>query len=373
MMRGSRLLVVASAVAVAALAAGCGSSSSKNSAKTSDVRTIDVQITKSGCTPAKLDVPAGPATFHVVNQGADDITEFELRQGDKIVGESENLTPGLSGNFTVTLKPGAYELYCPGGDTGTLTVSGGNAVAQASAASDLASTTYRSYVQKETEQLVTSTNAFVAAVKAGNVEQAKSLFAPARVHYERIEPVAESFGDLDPQIDARDGDVPADQWGGFHRIEKQLWVDGNTDGMSPVADKLAADVKTLNGKIATLKLEPAQIANGSVELLNEVGKSKITGEEDRYSHTDLYDLKANVDGSQAAYTAMRPLVAAKDANLAEDLDADFAGAQAAIDSTKNGTVFVSYTTLTKDQTRTIAALVDALADELSKTPPLVVA
>ncbi len=369
---GGSLAVVASAVAIALFVAGCGSSS-KSSATTSGVRTIETQITKNGCTPAKLSVPAGPATFHVVNQGADDITEFELRQGNTIVGESENLTPGLSGKFTVTLKPGSYELYCPGGDTGTLTVTGGNQAAEATAASDLAVNTYRTYVQKETEQLVTATDAFVAAVKAGNVAQAKALYAPARVHYERIEPVAESFGDLDPEIDARDGDVPADQWGGFHRIEKQLWVDGNTDGMSPVADKLAADVKTLNGKIATLKLEPAQIANGSVDLLNEVGKSKITGEEDRYSHTDLYDLKANVDGSQAAFTALRPMIAAKDANLAEDLDANFAGAQAAIDTLRNGDGFVLYTTLTKDQTRTIAALADSLADELSQTPPLVVA
>jgi iron uptake system component EfeO len=368
---GTRWSVVACAVTLAALVAGCGSSS-KN-AKTSGVRTVEVQITKAGCVPAKLSLPSGPATFHVVNQGADDISEFELRQGNSIAGESENLTPGLSGSFTVTLKPGAYELYCPGGDTGTLTVTGGNAQAQASAASDLAVNTYRTYVQKETEQLVTTTDAFVAAVKAGNVEQAKTLFAPARVHYERIEPVAESFGDLDPEIDARDGDVPADQWGGFHRIEKQLWVSGNTDGMTPVADKLATDVKTLNGKIATLKLEPAQIANGSVDLLNEVGKSKITGEEDRYSHTDLYDLKANVDGSQAAFTALRPMIAAKDANLAEDLDANFAGAQAAIDTLRSGDGFVLYTSLSKDQTRTIAALADSLADELSKTPPLVVA
>lgn len=369
---GRRWSVVASAIAVTALAAGCSSSS--NGAATSRIRNVDVQITEAGCVPLQLKVPRGPATFHVLNHGADNISEFELRQGNTIVGESENLTPGLRGMFTVTLKPGAYELYCPGGDTGTLTVTGGNAAAQASAAADKAVNTYRSYVQGQTEQLVTTTNEFVAAVEAGNVAKAKALYAPARVHYERIEPVAESFGDLDPDIDARDGDVPPDQWRGFHRIEKQLWVDGNTDGMGPVAAKLAADVATLNSRIPNLQLEPARIANGSVSLLNEVGKNKITGEEDRYSHTDLYDLEANVDGSQAALTALQPLVAAKDANLAEDLNANFAGAEAAIDTLRgpNGE-FVSYTSLTQDQTRTIAALVDSLADELSKTPPLVVA
>ena len=44
-------------------------------------------------------------------------------------------------------------------------------------------------------------------------------------------------------------------------------------------------------------LQPAQVANGSVDLLGEVAKSKVTGEEERYSHTDLGDFEANVDGA----------------------------------------------------------------------------
>ena len=151
------------------------------------------------------------------------------------------------------------------------------------------------YLEQESAVLVSETKEFTDAVKAGDVAQAKAEFTNARVHYESIEPVAESFGDLDPEIDAREGDVPDAEWGGFHRIEKQLWVDGNTTGMAPVADKLLTDVKELQAKIPGIDLEPAQIANGAVELLNEVAKSKVTGEEDRYSHTDLYDFAANVD------------------------------------------------------------------------------
>ena len=67
--------------------------------------------------------------------------------------------------------------------------------------------------------------------------------------------------------------------------------------MNPVADKLLADVQRLQAFVPTIKLEPAQIANGAVELMNEVASSKITGEEDRYSHTDLWDFQANVDGA----------------------------------------------------------------------------
>ena len=81
---------------------------------------------------------------------------------------------------------------------------------------------------------MTATKAFTDAVDRGNVEQAKALYAPARVAYERIEPVAETFGDLDPEIDAREGDVPKKEWGGFHYIEQKLWVDGTTDGLTVV-------------------------------------------------------------------------------------------------------------------------------------------
>ena len=87
-----------------------------------------------------------------------------------------------------------------------------------------------------------------------------------------------------------------------------MWAQGSLDGMPPVADKLMADVTTLRKRIDSVELEPAQIANGAVELLNEVSTSKVTAEEDRYSHTDLSDFAANVAGSQAAFESVRTLL-----------------------------------------------------------------
>src|SRR5262249_22191359 len=162
------------------------------------------------------------------------------------------------------------------------------------AASAAAVKQYRAFVDSESKQLLAATGPFVAAVKAGNRAEAQKLFAAARYHYEAIEPIAESFGDLDPQIDARAGDGSAEDWTGFHRIEKALWQNEDLAPMAPIADKLMADVQKLADLTPHVPLEPAQIANGSVELLNEVSASKITGEEDRYSHTDLSDFAANV-------------------------------------------------------------------------------
>ncbi len=367
-MRPHALLVGAVALIVVA---GCGSSSKGTASP--GVRTIAVKITSNGCEPATLEVAPGPATFNVTNDGADSITEYELKQGDRIVGESENLTPGLNGSFTVTLKPGTYETECPGGKSGTVTVSGDTSVTTAAAggAGAQAVATYRAYVASETKKLVDVTQQFADAVKAGDVAKAKSLFPVAREHYETIEPVAESFGDVDPEIDARKGDVPDEEWRGFHRIEKALWKDGSLNGMSALAVRLVTDVRTLDGKIATLDLEPAQIANGAVELLNEVAKSKITGEEDRYSHTDLWDFEANVAGAREAFDALKPIVTAEDSALAAEVDAKFDAVVDSLDSYRQGDGFVSYATLTKTDTRALATKVDTLGDVLAKIAPLV--
>ncbi len=211
-------------------------------------------------------------------------------------------------------------------------------------------------------------------MKAGDIPGAQASFAAARYHYETIEPIAESFGDLDPAIDAREGDVPDAEWTGFHRIEKALWVDNDLAGMDIVADKLAADVQSLNDKIPGSSSSPRTIANGAVELLNEVSASKITGEEDRYSHTDLSDFAANVAGAQAAFDAVKPLLASDDTELVATIDDRFGDVAAGLDAYKDATSvangYVLYTALSPAQTRALATRVDALAEPLSKVAAL---
>jgi iron uptake system component EfeO len=375
-----RFSILAAGAALAITVSACGSSSKTGgSATDTNAHRVEFTLTDAGCDPAHLELASGPTTFHITNDGADAVTEMELQQNNRIVGESENLTPGLSGSFSVTLQPGKYETLCPNGKgaaKGDVVVSGSSVsttIAAPGTASATAVSTYRKYVEAEAAQLVTATTAFVNAVKSGDVATAKKLFPTARSHYETIEPIAESFGDLDPRIDARVNDVPAGQFTGFHRIEQQLWVSGDTTGMTPVADQLLASVGTLQSLIPTIKLEPAQIANGAVELLNEVATSKISGEEDRYSHTDLWDFEANDAGAQEAFGAVRPIVAARDAALANKINAQFASTQAALDKYKTaGGGYRLYTQLTKDDTKALSAQVEALADSLAKVPPLVV-
>ncbi len=92
-----------------------------------------------------------------------------------------------------------------------------------------------------------------------------------------------------------------------------MGVDGLQADSDKIADQLLVDVKEIVAKAKTVELTPLQLANGAKELLDEVATGKITGEEDRYSHTDLWDFRSNVDGSQAAIAALRPVVEQKDA------------------------------------------------------------
>jgi iron uptake system component EfeO len=319
-------------------------------------------------------VPAGPVTFKVTNVSASKVTEAEVMRGDTIIGEKENLTPGLSGSFSLSLKAGNYTIYCPDAateKTGFTVTGGGPGASQdpaVQAALDKATDGYRQYVITEVDKLVPATKRFTDAVRAGDVARAQQLYAPARYYYEEVEPVAESFGDLDPEIDARVDDVDdPSQWTGFHRLEKALWADRSLAGMAPVADKLDADVAKLKTQVATATYQPAQLANGATELLNEVASSKITGEEDRYSHTDLSDFQANIAGGKAAFDLLVPALQKIDSNLAGTVTQRFADVQDALKPyQQSGDVFVDYSTVSEDKRRVLTQKVDALAEPLSQ-------
>ncbi|PZS15622.1 MAG: hypothetical protein DLM60_16795 [Pseudonocardiales bacterium] len=232
---------------------------------------------------------------------------------------------------------------------------------------------YHDYVVSEVGQLETATKQLTDAIRAGDMDKAKQMLPLARVHYEHVEPVAESFGDLDASIDARVNNVdnPAD-WTGFHRIEKALWQDKTLDGMSPMADKLDADLVTLKSKVAGETYQAAQLANGAGELLNEISTTKVTGEEDRYSHTDLWDLAANIDGARKCFELLKPAVVAKDPDLVQQLEARFTDVAAGLSKYRQDEGYIDYSTVGEDQRRALANSVNALAEPMSKVAGLVV-
>ncbi|MFF2483378.1 iron uptake system protein EfeO [Paenibacillus sp. NPDC058071] len=225
---------------------------------------------------------------------------------------------------------------------------------------------YRQFAIEQADAFVIETGKFAEAVKAGDVEQAKQLYAPTRMYFERIEPIAEALGDFDPHIDARENDVEEKEWRGFHRIEKSLWEQNSTTGMEGYADTLLEDVKLLRALMETVEVEPSLLVTGAVELLNEVSSSKVTGEEERYSHTDLYDFAANVEGAKKIYELLKAELNKQDAELEGQIGESFASLEEALATYKNGEGYVSYTELKEEDTKKLSRLLDALAEPLSQ-------
>lgn len=352
---------------LAVLAAACGSSEDAPAG----AKKMAFELTDAGCEPRDAKAPAGPIEFEIENAGTTRVTEMEIMDGETILGEKENLSDGLSGSFALTLEAGEYVIYCPGGDDerGTLTVSG-ELETKSDPQVEAAISGYRSYLERNADELVAKTKPFVAAVVAGNLAEARARYAAARIPYERIEPVAESFG-LDPRIDARENDVAPSEFEGFHRIEKALWEEGTANGMAPVAEQLQADVEELAERVETVNLQAVQIANGANELLGEVSDSKTTGEEERYSHTDLVDFEANVEGAEAAFEAVEPMLKSTDPELEEEIEEDFETVYAELQPYVRGDGFVSYTRLTEADTRKLAQPIDVLAEKLSQVPAVI--
>lgn len=335
---------------------------------------IAVEARDDACKVARNSANTGNVTFEVTNKGTK-VTEFYLyAEGDRILGEVENIGPGLTRRLIVEVtEAGKLQTACkPGmkgdGIRGEFTVSGeGRKSVDSNAKLAEATKSYQRYVNSQADTLLTKTTEFVDAVKANKVEDAKALFPVARVYWERIEPVAESFGDLDPKIDGREDVIEEGmEFTGFHRLEKDLWVSGPQADTPAIADRLLADVKEIVDKAKAVELNPLQLANGAKELLDEVATGKITGEEDRYSHTDLWDFRANVDGSQAAIAALRPVIQEKDAALVSTLDAKFKALDDLLETHRKGDGFKLYTELGEAEIKALAEAVDALGEPVSK-------
>ena len=337
---------------------------------------INIAVTDTACDPMELTVPSGKTVFNIKNNSGRKL-EWEILEGVMVVDERENIAPGLSDKMTVTLMPGTYEMTC-----GLLTNPRGKLVVTDSgfkadpAQADMAKLAqpladYKVYVQGEAKLLVEKTEKFVAAVKAGNVDEAKALFADTRVHYERIEPIAELFNELDPAIDSREDDYKEkakdDAFTGFHRIEHALWVDNKIDDkVKETADKLDKDVKALKAEIDVLSFPPSKVVGGAAALIEEVAGTKITGEEDRYSHTDLSDFQANIDGSQKIVELFRPMIAEKDKALLDTVDANFKQINDILAKYKKGDGFETYDKLSEADRTQLKAPINTLAEELGK-------
>ena len=382
----SRRISLAALIAGLALAAaGCASSPGSSvgpaspAAAAGQPSTVSISLTPQGCAPRPARITAGQVQFNVANRDADSVSEAELRTSDlaKILGEQENLTPGLSGGFALTLQPGTYKINCPGASQPhwTLTVSGKARGPAWPSSPELSAAVsgYSGYITQNAASLVTSTQQMCAAISAENLSQAELLYPRARVYYERIEPVAEIWGNLDTDIDGRwENPVTVQsQFTGFHRIEQMMWADNTLAGAAPMCAGLVKNEQQLLTLVRSASYNPLEMASGATDLINEAATAKISGEEERYSNTDLPVFKANVDGAMEVVSLLKPYLQKKDPGLLAMIDSRAAAVDAQLTHYQaspgyDDTGYVEYSTVLTGQRRQLSGVVNAFAEALSK-------
>jgi iron uptake system component EfeO len=351
--------------------------------KDEDATSYTVTATDDSCEVSSYEGTTGNNSFEVTNNGRK-ITEFYVyTDGGRVVGEVENIGPGASRKLLVEIpKAGDYKVTCKPGMVGEgighdFTVTG-DEVSLAEGDDKLAAAVdgYLRYVRSQTTALKEQTETFNQAIQDGDVARAKELFAPARTYYERIEPIAESFpDDLDPRIDLREADLEDGQkWTGYHRIEKQLWEDNTiTDETKKDGDQLVADINELVDGVAAadFSVQPVQIATGAQGLLDEIATSKITGEEDTFSHTDLWDFQANLDGSKAAIAALEDTLDEKDPGLLASINEKFDAVEKLVDGYRRGDGFISYDKVSEPDRKKLSGAIDQLTEQVSKVAEVI--
>lgn len=379
-----RPTTIALACATAALLPVTGCSLTEPTENKSKDGTISVTSSAAACELSRTRAKAGTVSFRVKNTG-DAVTEFYLYKADgtSIVGEVENIGPGLTRSLVARVEAGRYVTACKPGMKGkgiraSFEVSGssqGAATIRGLSSESIAKATtqYQGFVQGQSDRLLAATHRFVTAYENGQDARARALYPHARSFWERIEPVAESFGDLDPKTDAREADLSPDEtWTGWHRIEKDLWPPTigytrlSTAQRKVYGDDLAQNIGTLHARVRKLTYTIDQIGNGSKSLLDEVATGKVTGEEDIWSHTDLYDFQANVEGARTAYRILQPLLADKDPRLSRTIRTRFAALQGLLDRYRRGNGFVGYDQVSMRERRRLSDAVNALSEPLSQ-------
>lgn len=227
------------------------------------------------------------------------------------------------------------------------TTSSSAAAAAADPLAEQAAAEYKTYATGQIDELVGVVKVLTDAVRANNLQAAQDAYAPSRIPWERIEPLAGLVEEIDGKVDARVDDfagVDDAEFTGWHRLEYLLFQQNTTEGGAPFADQLDADIAALKEQFPSVEVKPVDVATGAAELIEEVSEGKITGEEDRYSKTDLWDFDANLQGSQAAVDKLKPALEKADPELLGKIETGFADINATLQPLRRGDGWVLYCT-----------------------------
>ncbi|MBN6774165.1 iron uptake system protein EfeO [Pseudomonas granadensis] len=342
---------------------------------------VVVNIHPGNCEPNALSVPAGRASFRIVNR-SDRAVEWEILDGVLVVEERENIAPGLSQVINANLQPGDYAITC-----GLLSNPRGTLHVTPTAASDAAAkakpsmvafvgplSEFRVYLASQSSALIKAVSALNQAIASGDLSQAQALYVPARAAYQRLAPAAQRLAELDNRINARADYFEKREedpgFVGFHRLEYALFQQRKLDGLAPVAQQLLSDVSELKQQLLAQSLPPEQLVSIVVRNLNTLADVRAAnGEEERYSHTDLNGFAANAQTAHKVVDLLRPMLSKSAAELLPKIDAALVDFDSALSSLKVAEGYASYDSVSGEQRQQLANKAQALADALDGIDP----
>jgi len=342
---------------------------------------IVVNIHPHSCKPNALTVPAGRASFRIVNR-SERAVEWEILDGVLVVEERENIAPGLSQVINANLQPGDYAITC-----GLLSNPRGTLHVTPTAASDAAAkakpsmvafvgplSEFRVYLAVQGSALIKAATALNQAIASGDLAQAQALYLPARAAYQRLAPAAQRLAELDNQINARaDYFEKREQdpaFVGFHRLEYALFQQRNLDDVTPIAQRLLADVTTLKQQLLAQSLPPEQLVGIVVRNLNSLAEVRAgSGEEERYSRSDLNGFAANAQTARKVVDLLRPMLSKSSADVLANVDQAMSDFDKQLNAFKSADGYVSYDAVTAAQRQQIAAKAQALAAAMDGIDP----
>ena len=342
---------------------------------------IVVNIHPHSCEPNALTVPAGRASFRIVNR-SERAVEWEILDGVLVVEERENIAPGLSQVINANLQPGDYAITC-----GLLSNPRGTLHVTPTAASDAAAkakpsmvafvgplSEFRVYLAVQGSALIKAATALNQAIASGDVAQAQALYLPARTAYQRLAPAAQRLAELDNQINARaDYFEKREQdpaFVGFHRLEYALFEQRKLDDVAPIAQRLLADVTVLKQQLLAQSLPPEQLVSIVVRNLNSLADVRAgSGEEERYSHSDLNGFAANAQTARKVVDLLRPMLSKSAADVLANVDQAMSDFDNQLNAFKSADGYVSYDAVTAAQRQQIAAKAKALAAAMDGIDP----
>jgi iron uptake system component EfeO len=342
---------------------------------------IVVNIHPHSCEPNALTVPAGRASFRIVNR-SERAVEWEILDGVLVVEERENIAPGLSQVINANLQPGDYAITC-----GLLSNPRGTLHVTPTAASDAAAkakpsmvafvgplSEFRVYLAVQGSALIKAATALNQAVASGDLAHAQALYLPARAAYQRLAPAAQRLAELDNQINARaDYFEKREQdpaFVGFHRLEYALFQQRKLDDVAPIAQRLLADVTVLKQQLLAQSLPPEQLVSILVRNLNSLADVRAgSGEEERYSHSDLNGFAANTQTARKVVDLLRPMLSKSAADVLANVDQAMSDFDNQLNAFKSADGYVSYDAVTAAQRQQIAAKAKALAAAMDGIDP----